>query len=203
MLSDFLKTLLEFFEFLWPLRRIDAHERGYFTLNGKVWTPYNFLFWDWGHLRYFWRRTEGPDVGPGIYWRVPWFLDVWGCDCSWGTVDTGRMDLETSDGQTLTVMASALCRVKNVRIAMIEVQDYERTMQGTLAGMISEVLTSTEPEFLEPAKRTFLNKRVSKEVIKQAEALGIHVEWVRFVTFIRKPKIFRLMGEPSFKSGTW
>lgn len=203
MLSDFLKTLLEFFEFLWPLRRLDAHERGYFTLFGKVWAPFNFLFFDWEHLRRFWRRADGPDVGPGVYGRIPWFLDVMGCDMSWGTMDTGRMDIETKDGNTLTCMASALCKVENVRIAMIEVQDYERTMQGTLAGMIAEVLTNADPERLEPEKRNVLNKQVAREVKKEAALLGIHIEWVRFTTFIRKPKIFRLISETAYKSGTW
>ena len=100
-------------------------------------------------------------------------------------------------------MASALCKVENVRIAMIEVQDYERTMQGTLAGMIAEVLTNADPERLEPEKRNVLNKQVAREVKKEAALLGIHIEWVRFTTFIRKPKIFRLISETAYKSGTW
>lgn len=195
MLSDFLKLLLDFIEVLWPLRRLDAWEGGVYLVNGKVAVPPRFLTG--------FKLLTSPVVGPGVWGRIPWFIDVVGCSTAYGIANTGRIDIEARDGRILSLSASAKCRVIDVQKSVVGVHEHERSMQEILAGAISEYMSEIELDRLAPDKRGALNTYLTKHVKKEAAEFGIEVEWVRFTTFVTKVKIIRLLNEPSVMMGTW
>lgn len=195
-MGEFLQQILQFIEFLWPLVRVEAHESGFFEVFGRVTIP-----WRW--FAFSTKKLTTAHVGPGVYVKIPWFTNVTTCGIETGIANTGRIDIETKDGRSLTVSASARCRVIDPQKAMILLKDHERSMQEILAGVLSEKLAEVEPERLEPNKRARLNTTIYNEIAKEAEEFGIEISWIKFTTFIRNPKMIRLLDEPKFQMGTW
>ena len=173
MVGDFLRLLLDFIEFLWPLKRIEQYEEGVVMVLGRY------------------KKT----VGPGVYFRVPWFTDVHAVSVVWGAITTGRNDITMKDGKTLSFAANSLCRVVNAQKAMIDIHDHENGMHVILSSVLAERLAEIDPERLAPDKRARLNTDLRKWVEQEAAEFGVEVKWVRFTSFVVNPRTYRLLAE--------
>ena len=173
MLSDFLHTLVEFIQFLWPLRIVHPWERALYMAFGKV------------------RR----EVGPGIYFRFPWFTEVHEVSTTWESMYTGRNDITTKDQRTLSFSASAMIRVVDVHKAVLVVHDASSTMAGLLSAVLAEKLAEVEPERFSPERRGRLNSSLAQWVETEAAEFGVEVKWIRFTSFVLNPKTIRLLTE--------
>ena len=172
MLSDFLRTLVDFIQFLWPLKIAAEWERALILVFGHV-------MWE---------------VGPGMYPVIPWFMSFHETSIAWDPFTTENCDITTKDNRTLTFSATYSIRVVNIRKALVEVHDYDTMARETVQGVMSEELASVDPERFEPSKRNALNRYLKIQVEKELEAVGLELQWVRFSTFVLNPKMIRLLG---------
>lgn len=170
-MSEFLKVLLEFFEFLWPLRRVEQWEKGGYYMFGR------------------WVRT----VGPGIWPIIPWFFDVRQVSVAEAIVGTGRQDITLSDRSMLSFAATATVQVKDVYSALNLVDAYTETMQELLASVLAEKLAEVDAIRLEPEKRGRLFADLRRWVAEEADQYGIEVKKVRFTSLIINARAHRLI----------
>jgi regulator of protease activity HflC (stomatin/prohibitin superfamily) len=173
VLSDFLRLLLDVIEFIWPLKRIEQYESGVYFKFGRKWK----------------------EVGPGIHWRLPWFIEVHNVSMAWSIVETGRKDITTKDGRTLSFAASTMHRVVDAAKSVINIHDYENGMHTILGSVLAEKLASVDPERFGPDKRARLNTDLKNWVMEEAAEIGVEIKWVRFTSFVINPRTYRLLSE--------
>ena len=170
-MSEFLRVLLEFIEFLWPLRRVEQWEMGGYYVFGRWWK----------------------EVAPGVWPIVPWFCDVKTVSVAEAIVGTGRQDITLSDKSMLSFAATATVQVNNIYSALNLVDAYTETMQELLASVLAEKLAEVDAVRLEPEKRGRLFADLQRWVAKEAEQYGIEVKKVRFTSFILNARAHRLI----------
>lgn len=170
-MSDLLRTILEFIEFLWPLRRVEQWERGAYYIFGRWWK----------------------EVGPGVWPIIPWFVDVHAVSTAEAIVGTGRQDITLSDKSMLSFAAAATVQVNNLYAALNLVDQYTETMQELLASVLAEKLAEVDASRLEPEKRGRLFADLRRWVAEEAAPYGIEVKKVRFTSFIVNAKAHRLI----------
>lgn len=170
-MSEFLRVLLEFIEFLWPLRRVEQWEMGGYYVFGRWWKQ----------------------VGPGVWPIIPWFFDVKMVSVAEAIVGTGRQDITLSDKSMLSFAATATVQVKDIYSALNLVDAYTETMQELLASVLAEKLAEVDAVRLEPEKRGRLFADLQRWVAKEAEQYGIEVKKVRFTSFIINARAHRLI----------
>lgn len=173
MFGDFLGRLLEFFEFLWPLFKIEQWEGGIYSVFGKF------------------RKV----LGPGIYPRVPWFVTIHSTSLAWRPLHSGRHDITLKDGKVFTFEAVAMFRVRDLRKSMVVVHDDEHAMLSLLISALAEKLAEVDPDRFLPDRRGRLYSSLQSLVTEEAAEFGLEVKWVRFTTFILDPKTYRLLAE--------
>jgi hypothetical protein len=180
MLGDFLRLLLDSIQFLWPLRRINAWEQGqYFVCGHAKWV-----------------------VGPGVWPVIPWFIDVKELGVVPGIIRGNRQDITLRDGTWLSFSASAQMRVADVNLVNNNVEQYNETAQELLEAVLADKLAQVDVSRLVPEKVNRLLADLTRWVAEEAAPFGIEVRKVRFVNFVHKPRIFRLLGD-SANYGTW
>lgn len=170
-MSEFLRVLLEFIEFLWPLRRVEQWELGGYYVFGRWWKK----------------------VGPGVWPIIPWFLDVKTVSVAEAIVGTGRLDITLADKSMLSFAATATVQVTDIYAALNLVDAYHETMQELLASVLAEKLASVDPTRMEPEGRGRLASDLKRWVATEAEQYGIEVKKVRFTSFIVNAKAHRLI----------
>lgn len=170
--------LLQFIQMLWPLRLVRQWERAGFLVNGK-WTK---------------------EVGPGVYWVVPWFMDVHEISVAEAICGTSRLDITLKDRSTLSFSASATVQVVDVTKAVCNVDDYKETIRELLAAVLAEKLADVDADRLLPDKRGRLMSDLRKWVAERAEPYGVEVRAVVFTSFLQNAKAHRLIidqGSPA------
>jgi hypothetical protein len=170
-MSEFLRVLLEFIQFLWPMRRVEQWEKAGYYVFGR------------------WVRP----VGPGIWPIVPWFCDVRAVSVAEAIVGTGRLDITLSDKTLLSFTATATVRVVDVYAALNLVDQHTETMQELLASVLAERLASVDSARLEPEGRGRLYADLRRWVAEEASEYGIEVTKVRFTSFIMNTRSHRLI----------
>ena len=96
MLGDFLGKVFEFVDFLWPLHIVHPWDRSIRVTCGRWFT----------------------EKGPGIYFKLPWFMSFHDCTIVTDAVTISRIDVPLKDGRMLSFQASALYRVADATKAM-------------------------------------------------------------------------------------
>jgi regulator of protease activity HflC (stomatin/prohibitin superfamily) len=173
MMGDFLRLLLDSIQFLWPFRKVEQWERGQYYIFGKaMWV-----------------------VGPGVWPLIPWFMEVRERSTVPGIVRGNRQDITLRDGSWLSFSASAIVRVADLNLALNTVDQYDETVQELLEAVLADKLAQVEVSRLAPEKVNRLLADLTRWVADEAAAFGVEVHRVRFVTFVHKPRIFRLLGD--------
>jgi regulator of protease activity HflC (stomatin/prohibitin superfamily) len=178
MIGDFLGKLLELIEYIWPIRRVWQWESGGYYIAGR-----------------FWKR-----VGPGLHFVVPWFMDVRAISTVKAIVTTPRLDITLRDGSVLTFAAAATCQVIDIDLAVNTVENYTETTQELLAAVLADKLASVDVARMEPENRGRLMSSLSKWVQEEAATFGVEVTKVRFVSFVLRPRTFRLLQDQAAMS---
>jgi regulator of protease activity HflC (stomatin/prohibitin superfamily) len=170
-MGDFLKALIDLISFWWPGRRVEQWE-----VAGR-----------------YWKGQWVKQVGPGIYWIVPWFGDIKTISVATSLVGTGRQDFTLPDGKLLSFAATASLRVVDPYKALNSVDGYQESMQELLQSVAGDQLSREKVEQLDQSKRTFLLSRLKKKVVEEAAQYGIEVMSVSFTSFVTEARAYRLM----------
>lgn len=172
-MGEFLRVFLDSITFLWPFARVDPWERGLYVILGR-WTF---------------------EVGPGVYFFIPWFSRVATCTTVLALVKTERQDITLTDGTPLTFAATANVRVSSVRDAYLGVDSYHQTTQETIAAVLAQKLSEVAAERVTADKRGRLLSDLLRWVNAETNVYGVQVEALRFTTFVVGARTFRLLQE--------
>lgn len=172
-MGDFLRLLLDSIQYLWPLRRVEQWEVGQYFIFGRA----KIL------------------VGPGIWPIIPWFIEVKSRSAVFGIVRANRQDITLKDGTWLSFSASSVMRIADLNLALNSIDQYEETAQETLEAVLADKLSQVDADRLAPEKRGRLLADLTRWVAEEVAPFGIEAHKVRFVTFVHKPRIFRLLGD--------
>lgn len=178
--ADWLQPLVELVAFLWPGRLVKQWQRGARYRFGR-------------YIR---------EVGPGIYWVVPWFTEVTEVDVCEAIIGTDRLDVTLSDGSLLSFTATAVVQVVDVRAALNDVEQYRETAKEALAAVLADRLAAVDAARLEHGSRKRLLTDLLRWVADELQPYGIAVRKVRFTSFILNARAHRLITEQQTK-GDW
>lgn len=167
------ELLLKLVELLWPLRIVAEYEHGCVYRCGKY------------------VRT----VGPGCYFVIPWFWSILEINRSRGIISTGRQDITTKDAGTLSYSATAPIWVKDAAVALNEVDEVRETAQELFTSVLSERLADVDANRLTPESRGRLVSDLQRWANEEARVFGLEFGRVRFTSFLRDPKTFRLLAD--------
>lgn len=172
-MSDFLRLIGEWIEFLWPFERVQQWEGG---------------------LRYRFGRYVR-ELSPGVYWRTPWFAKVITESVVPGAMHTPRIDITLKDGTLVSLQATAIWQVVDLPKAINTVEVHRTTTMALITAVIAEKLSEIDAERITPEKRGRLLGDLRRWVGTEVAEFGIEVTKLRFTTFVMKPKAIRLLGD--------
>lgn len=172
-MTDFLRLIGEWLQYLWPFRRVCLFEKGLYTICGR---------WQWL-------------VGPGVWPIIPWFCEVDTESVVKGVVETQRLDITLSDGVLLSCMASGVVQVSDLRLAVNNVDAYMESAQELFAAIVADKLAEVDASRLSYEKRSRLLSDLKRWVNQEAGEFGIEFTRLRFTTFVLNPRTYRLLSD--------
>lgn len=172
-MTEFLRLLLDAFQYIFPLRRVEAWERGVVYLFGRYW------------------RT----VGPGIYLIAPWFMEVRPVSVVPGVLILPLQTVTLRDGRALTFSASVWYQVEDAASAMNRIERYEETTSELASGLLAERFADVNPERFDPARgrRDRLLAELTQELDDGAKEFGVRISRVWLGNFALGVRTYRLL----------
>ena len=120
-MSEIGTFLVRLLKDLWPFRRVEPWERGLYIV--------------FGHAKW--------EVGPGYYWPViPWFMHVEPVTVVPSGAPTALQTVTTSDGRKITFSGIALLQIRDIRAAILNVENYRDTVLEYLPGVVAECVAA-------------------------------------------------------------
>lgn len=170
-MGELVRLVIEICQFAFPFRIVKQWERGGYMVLGR------------------WKR----EVGPGLYFVVPFFTDVHAVSVAGSRVGTGRQDLTLFDGSTLSFTATVWARVVDVRAAVCDVNNYDETTQEDLTAALSNELAELDPDRLRPRRRGALFRELEAKVAEKHAKYGVESSDLSFGSFVLGVKMHRLI----------
>ena len=178
MIGDLVQKFIEFIREFWPVYICNEWERAVILRGGK-----------------FWRV-----VGPGIYLVVPFFWEFRPESTVRTTYVTGLQTIDTKDGGSLTFSASVQLEVVDLRLAMLTVNEYDKTALEDIGALLSDTLMRSKAEQLEPENRTDLLAKCRKKIDEEVSVYGLRVLTLRFNNYMRNMRVYRLFNDQIYTS---
>ena len=173
-MGELVRLIVDSIAYLWCFRIVEESERAGRFFCGHWWQ----------------------EVGPGWYWNIPFFMDVKALSIAKGIVTTPRLDIPLSDGNRLSFSASSTCRVVDVKLALLAMDDYKETTQELLSAVIAEKLMGVEAErVINPEKRGRLFSDLRRWVQEEAAEFGLEMTRVRFTSLVVNAPVMRLLND--------
>lgn len=173
-MGELVRLVIDCVAYVWFIRIVDeAEEAGRFFC---------------GH---WWQQ-----VGPGWYFNVPFFMEVKALSIAKGIVTTPRLDIPLNDGNRLSFSASATCRVVDVKLALLAMDDYKETTVELLSAVIADKLMDVDAERVtNPEKRGRLFSDLRRWVQDEATEYGLEMTRVRFTSLVVDAPVMRLLND--------
>lgn len=173
-MGELVRLVIDCIAYVWCIRLVQADERAGRFYCGHWWE----------------------EIGPGWYWNVPFFMEVKALSISKGIVTTPRLDIPLSDGNRLSFSASATCRVIDVKLALLAMDDYRETTQELLSAVIADKLMDVDAERVtNPEKRGRLFSDLKRWVQDEATEYGLEMTRVRFTSLVVDAPVMRLLND--------
>jgi regulator of protease activity HflC (stomatin/prohibitin superfamily) len=171
--GDLLRAIVEIVQYIWPLRLVHTWEGGGYYVFGRWWK----------------------EVGPGIYFIVPFFSDVKTISVASAIVGTGRQDITLLDGTTLSFSATVWAKIVDVYKAFNLVDEPTSTTQELLASLLADTLAETPVDRLRGSKRKTNNlfKDLEEQLKREALEFGVEIHELRFTSFVLGVKTHRFL----------
>lgn len=172
-MADFGRLLLDVIKFIWPFRIITEWERGGIYIFGHYWRS----------------------VGPGLYPLIPWFTNILDLSVVPSIIKTPRLDIMLQDGSTLSFAAAATVKVMDFNLAINTVDKYAETTHELVSAVLAERLAAVDITRLAPDRRGRLLSDLLRWLNDESLVFGVQIQKVRFTTFIRNVRTYRLMQD--------
>lgn len=174
-MTEFLRLLGEWVQYLFPFRRVDAWEAGVCLVAGRYW------------------RT----VPPGVYLVIPWFMDVVTVNTVPGVYMTPLQTVTLRDGVALTFSAAIEVVVEDAAKAHCTIEAWAETVTEQARGLLAERLADVDPARFDAArgKRDRLMGELLDELNATTLDYGVRVRRLWFPSFALGVKTYRLLSE--------
>lgn len=174
-MGEILKLLNDIFQMIWPFRVVHSWEMGLYFIFGR----FQFL------------------CAPGLKFVIPFFTDVHTVTMVPRSEKTPVNSITLKDGRTLTYQCCLRLQVVDAAKAYCEVDNWKETSIEVADGLLSELLTESDPKRFDPAfkKRENLRKELCEEVNAQTLKFGVQMIDVSFTQFVVGARVIRLLGD--------
>lgn len=186
-MGNWVESVIAFLDRFWPLERIDQWERGILMIFGRVIKRPYFLF--------------DQTLPPGIYPKLPWFVEVQGVGVAKVPISTPLCNITLADGKTLSYSAQAIVRVVEPAKALVDVEDYKISTGEILTAVLSDKLAEVGSDRLSAAKQGRLLSDLRRWVHAETMEFGVEVLALRFTNFALNQKAYRILTESATSAG--
>lgn len=172
-MTDFLRLILEIFQYIFPLRKVEQWEQGVVYVFGRYWKT----------------------VAPGVYPIVPWFMEVREVSVVPGVLVLPLQTITLRDGRALTFSASVGYQVLDAERAMNSVERYEETASELASGLLAERFADVDPARFDPARgrRDRLLAELAEELNEATRIFGLEISRVMLANFAMGVRTYRLL----------
>jgi len=170
-MGSLLETIVDFLASLQFFTIISPEDRGVLLRGGK-------------YLR---------TLGPGMYWHWPIIDEVRTVTVVEQAVDLPEQSVTTKDYFTLLVGGTIRYEISDARIALLNVQDYDETLQVIAMGsLLSYIAHLKRASILLPEE---VEREILDDLQNEAEQIGLNVVEFR-LTNSCDHRVIRVVGEP-------
>lgn len=184
---NFIQSLIEIFKFFWPFRIVNEWERGALYVAGR-------WFGRWPA-----RRSDGT-VGPGLYFVVPFLMELHTAIVVPWVQSTPLMTITTRDGQLLMFSATATFVCFDTAKAINRIESVTSTAIELVMAVTAEKLAEVKETRLDGDSRKRLVSDITRWTNEEFEALdiGVRVDALRFTNF-GHVKTYRLLTDAALQ----
>ena len=125
------------------------------------------------------------------YWIIPWFQEHEVCSTKTQVVDIRAQSVWTDDGHNITIGTSVRYYVSDPMKALLEVHDYDQSLQNIVLGVVCKYVGIHSLEALKEVS-VELTELLLKEVREQSKGWGLKIQDV-CITDFGNAKNFRLL----------
>ncbi len=151
--------------------------------------PYSKIFPNEGgvFLRFGkYRRT----LEPGLYWKIPLIDDIKKLDITPQVINLPNQSITTKDKVTLAVSGAIEYSIRDAKRALLEVQDFDKSLQNLSMGIIANY--AHEKTYEECLNIKELEDVVIRGIRERANSWGLNIRKF-WVTDLAEHKVYRLM----------
>lgn len=180
-------SLLEQITGFLPRPLVVTPDEGGYRQFPKPWSgwPWNYVpekGHRWKIWRWFMRTSTGScwvtEMLPGEwYWILPWFSEHSTCKTRTQTKDIRAQSVWTKDGHNLTLGASVRYYIQKPMKALLDVQDYDDTLQNIVLGVICEFVEDKTLDQLRGSLKD-LRQQLLSVVKKETSGWGLFIQAV-------------------------
>ena len=130
------------------------------------------------------------DITNGWFWWIPLFQRIQWMDIQTQVIDLRSQSVRTSDGQSVIVSGAIQYSVKDVRKAILNVQNVDTALEKLALGIILEFVKSKTVDECHDIEA--LKKEILRGIKEAAQGWGLKIERV-FITDLDKTINIRLL----------
>lgn len=136
---------------------------------------------------------------PGWYWFWPIFnlIDILVLEITSQVKDVRAQSVITKDGRSLAVGVGIEYSIKDARKALLCVQDFDKSLQDYILGLVLEFINERTFEECKAAKN--IKGEVLKRVRDHVTDWGLKIKSV-FITDLTEHTVYRILSEDSQRS---
>ncbi|KKL17562.1 hypothetical protein LCGC14_2484290, partial [marine sediment metagenome] len=134
--------------------------------------------------------TREKVLGPGWYLLWPIIQEIFYTTVTPQVVDIRSQSVISKEGINMTVSGAIKYRVSDIRKAMLEIQDYDRSLETLSLGVLLEVVSTLPEEELHDVGH--LGDLVLKKIREEASGWGLRLQKV-YITDLGQVKNIRLL----------
>jgi len=132
-------------------------------------------------------------VGPGVYLLLPWVDELLYVNVMERVIDLRAQSITTADGESVAVSGAISFAVLNVEKAILNVEDFDATLQNYTLGVIAHYVNSKNfSEVIQVEKMAEGIVKLVRDRATREWGLKIHQVWI---TDNSKHKVIRVMGD--------
>lgn len=180
-MNALVQAILEWVRLLWPFSLVDQWERGVYYVCGRSWKT----------------------VGPGVYFVFPWFMQIRTLTIAPAILQTERIDITLRDDTIASFAATAVVKVTNPASALNDIDNYHEATLALIASSLADRLARVDIARLEAEKRPRLAKDLAKWITEESSKFGVEVTNIRFTSFVRKVRVYRLLNDGMASTTSW
>lgn len=132
-------------------------------------------------------------VGPGWYFCWPYIDEVQRLDVTPQVINLPNQSIMTKQGRPLAVSGAIEYSIQDVKKALLEVQNFDTSLQNLAMGIISTYISDIEGDAIDKAK---LELEVVRKVRIRAKDWGLRITKF-WITDLVEHKCFRIMTHDS------